>query len=290
MNENKLPVSVVIVTYKTRDLTRKALESLFSSSSLPEQVIVVDNSSQDGTAEMIKNEFPNVSLIGSKENLGFAKGNNKGISEAATQPYVWLLNSDTETGKNTLEELVAYMEKHPDVGALGPQMMYPDKSLQSVGGYFPSIFNVFYYLFPVAYFLPISWRVRLKSIALFPQPIPQNGLDVDYVTGAAVLLRRAALDQVGLMSEDYFMYFEETDMCWRMKKAGWKMRVISTEPVMHVYGGSFKSKYDKKRLTLFQESLAIFVKKNFSGLTKNLILLELWCFGALSIFLKKFKK
>lgn len=286
----KLPVSVVIVSFNTRDLTRKTLQALYNSSVLPEQVIVVDNNSQDDTAEMVKNEFPNAVLISSKENLGFAKGNNKGIIEAATQPYIWLLNSDTETGKNTLEELVAYMEKHPDVGALGPQMMYPDKSLQSVGGFFPSVVNVFYYLFPITYFLPISWRVRLKSIALFPQPIPQSGLDVDYVTGAAVLLRRAALDQIGLMPEDYFMYFEETDMCWRLKKAGWKMRVIPTDPVMHVYGGSFKSKYDKKRLTLFQESLAIFVKKNFSGLTKNLILLELRCFGALSIFLKQFKK
>jgi GT2 family glycosyltransferase len=239
---------------------------------------------------MVREEFPQVLLVESKENLGFAKGNNRAIKEAATQPFVWLLNSDTETGNRTLEQLFAYMEAHPEIGALGPQLIYPDNRLQSVGGYFPSILNVFYYLFPFLYFLPQAWRAHFKSIALFPQSIPERGLDLEYVTGAALLLRRTALDQVGLMSEDYFMYFEETDMCWRMKKAGWKIRAIPTDPVVHVYGGSFKSTYDKKRLKLFQESLAIFVKKNFSGMKKNIILLELFCFGNISILLKKFKR
>jgi len=286
----KLPVSVVIVSFNTKDLTRKALQALYNSHVLPEQVILVDNNSHDGSAQMVREEFPQVLLVESKENLGFAKGNNRAIKEAATQPFVWLLNSDTETGNRTLEQLVAYMEAHPEIGALGPQLIYPDNRLQSVGGYFPSILNVFYYLFPFVYFLPQAWRAHFKSIALFPQSIPERGLDLEYATGAALLLRRTALDQVGLMSEDYFMYFEETDMCWRMKKAGWKIRAIPTDPVVHVYGGSFKSTYDKKRLKLFQESLAIFVKKNFSGMKKNIILLELFCFGNISILLKKFKR
>lgn len=286
----KLPVSVVIVSFNTKDLTRKALQALYNSHVLPEQVILVDNNSHDGSAQMVREEFPQVLLVESKENLGFAKGNNRAIKEVATQPFVWLLNSDTETGNRTLEQLVAYMEAHPEIGALGPQLIYPDNRLQSVGGYFPSILNVFYYLFPFLYFLPQAWRAHFKSIALFPQSIPERGLDLEYVTGAALLLRRTALDQVGLMSEDYFMYFEETDMCWRMKKAGWKIRAIPTDPVVHVYGGSFKSTYDKKRLKLFQESLAIFVKKNFSGMKKNIILLELFCFGNISILLKKFKR
>jgi GT2 family glycosyltransferase len=286
----KLPVSVVIVSFNTKDLTRKALQALYNSRVLPEQVILVDNNSHDGSAQMVREEFPQVLLVESKENLGFAKGNNRAIKEAAIQPFVWLLNSDTETGNRTLEQLFAYMEAHPEIGALGPQLIYPDNRLQSVGGYFPSILNVFYYLFPFLYFLPQAWRAHFKSIALFPQSIPERGLDLEYVTGAALLLRRTALDQVGLMSEDYFMYFEETDMCWRMKKAGWKIRAIPTDPVVHVYGGSFKSTYDKKRLKLFQESLAIFVKKNFSGMKKNIILLELFCFGNISILLKKFKR
>ena len=109
------------------------------------------------------------------------------------------------------------------------------------------------------------------------------------MTGAASLLRRKALDEVGLMPEDYFMYFEETDMCFRMKKAGWQVKAIDCEPVMHVYGGSFRTKHDSRRLSLFQESLVMFVKKNYTGLKKSIILLEVFLFGRLSILLKGLK-
>ena len=287
--ENTLPVSVIVVSFNTKELTRKALRALFNTSKLPAQVVVVDNDSKDGSVDMVKEEFPEVVVIENKENLGFAKGNNVAIRQLASQPYIWLLNSDTETGKNSLELLVEYIEKHPEVGALGPQMLYPNGELQSVGGYFPSIVNVFYYLLPLVFFLPRVWRCRLKSIALFPQPIPDGGLDLDYVTGAASLLRRKALDEVGLMPEDYFMYFEETDMCFRMKKAGWQVKAIDCEPVMHVYGGSFRTKHDSRRLSLFQESLVMFVKKNYTGLKKSIILLEVFLFGRLSILLKGLK-
>ena len=287
--DKKLPVSVILVSFNTKDLTRKALLALYNSGKLPEQVIVVDNDSRDGSVQMINDEFPEALLIESKENLGFAKGNNLGIKQLATQPYIWLLNSDTETSKNSLEQLVVYMENHREIGALGPQMVYPNKEFQSVGGFFPSAANVFYYLFPVAFFLPKSWRKKLRSIAVFPQQIPPQGLELDYVTGAAALLRRSALDQAGLMPEEYFMYFEETDMCWRMKQAGWKMMVINAEPVMHVYGGSFKTKYDPRRLKLFQGSLIKFVRKNYTGWKKRAILTEIFLFGGLSIFLKKLK-
>lgn len=286
---NKLPVSVIIVSFNTKNLTRKALQALYNSSKFPEQVILVDNNSQDGSVEMVKQEFPQVLLIESKENLGFAKGNNLGIKTFASQPYIWLLNSDTETGKNSLEQLVSYMDKHSKIGALGPQMIYPNNELQSVGGFFPSINNVFYYLIPFAFFLPKLWRRKLKSMAIFPRLIPEDGLELDYVTGAAVLLRREALDQVGLMPEDYFMYFEETDMCWRMKKTGWKIKVINTDPVVHVYGGSFKTKYDPRRLQLFQESLIKFVKKNYSGWKKLCIVTEVIFFGQVTLLLKRIK-
>jgi hypothetical protein len=288
--ENKLPVSVIIVSFNTKDLTHRALQALYNSNKLPEQIILVDNNSQDGSGEMLRSEFPEVLLIESKENLGFAKGNNLGIKTFASQPYIWLLNSDTETGKNSLEQLVDYMENHPRVGALGPQMIYPNKELQSVGGFFPSISNVLYYFLPFVYFLPKSWRKKLKSMAIFPQLIPENGLELDYVTGAAVLLRREVLDQVGLMPENYFMYFEETDMCWRMKKNGWEIKVINTDPVMHVYGGSFKTKYDPRRLQLFQESLIKFIKKNYFGWKKILILGEVFLLGKISLFLKGLKE
>lgn len=289
MSENKIPVSVIIVSFNTRELTCKALRALYNSSQLPEQVIVVDNNSHDDSVAAIRAEFPEALVIETKANLGFAGGNNRGIKEAANQPYIWLLNSDTETGKNSLEQLFDYLKNYPEVGAVGPQLVYLNGALQSTGGFFPTPFNVLCYLLPFTYFLNHKQRERLHSIALYPQKIPANGLELDYVTGAALLVRRAVIDQVGLMPEEYFMYFEETDWCYQMRKAGFKLQVVDCEPVMHIYGGSFKTKYDPKRLRMFLKSLKTFVRKNYRGLDKFIILLELFLFGHLSVWIKSLK-
>lgn len=293
MNElkvkNKIPVSVIIVSFNTKELTRKALAALYNSEKLSEQIIVVDNNSNDDSVQMIKTEFPGVILIENKENLGFAKANNLAIREKVNQPFTWLLNSDTEVGAQTLGELFKYMEAHPRIGALGPQLVYPDEKGQSVGGFFPSPANVLRLLLSLSFVLPKFYCRKLKDTALYPQPLPTDGLNLDYVTGAAMFLRKAALDQAGLLGEDYFMYFEETDLCWRLKKAGWEVKATATDPVKHVYGGSFRAKYDPKRLKIFLASLKIFVKKNYRGFNKCAILLELFLFGRLSLTIKSLK-
>lgn len=289
MPNEKIPVSVIVVSFNTRDLTRKALNALFNSSKLPEQVIVVDNDSKDDSVEIIRREFPQVTLIESRENLGFAKANNLAIRTAVSQPYIWLLNSDTETGVQSLEQLYNFLEKHQDFGAVGPQLVYPNKSLQSAGGFFPTFANVFTYLIPITFLFTSSIKKKLRSIAIFPQQIPDDGLDIGYATGAALFARKQAIDDAGLMPEAYFMYFEETEMCYKMRQKGWKIRVINTEPVMHVYGGSFKTKYDPRRLKIFLNSLKIFVKRNYSGCKKNLILCEIFALGWLSFIIKRIK-
>jgi len=285
MNENRLPISVIIVNYKTPELTLNALKALFLSSKLPSQVILVDNGSKDKTVELVKTEFPQVVIIESEKNLGFAGGNNIGIKRAS-QPYVWLLNSDTETGYKTMEQVYDYLVEHQDCGAVGPQLIYPTKELQSVGGFFPNILNIFYYLLPWPILLPNFLRKKLHSIALLPQMINNNGLQLDYVTGAAIMVRREVIDQIGLMPEDYFMYFEETDWCLQMKRYNWKVMVVRTDPVIHVYGGSFKSKRDAQRLYVFLSSLRKFVRRNYTGLKKIIILAEVFLFGRLSIIIK----
>lgn len=290
MQGKTIPVTVIIVNYKTPVLTRRALLALFNSSAQPVEVVLVDNNSQDNTLELVKQEFPQVKIIANTENLGFAKANNQAIRQFAAQPYIWLLNSDTEPGEKSLEELFNFMTSHSKVGALGPQLVYPTRELQSVGGYFPSIFNVFMYLVPFTVFLPKFIRRKLKSLVIFPQILPKEGREIEYVTGAALLLRKEALDKVGLLSEDYFMYFEETDLCLRLKRAGWEIKAVDTDPVMHVYGGSFKTKYDPKRLSIFLASLSLFVKKNCTGFKRSIILAEIILFGRLSILLKRFKR
>lgn len=288
-NKQTVPVSVIIVNYKTKELTYTALVSLYRSSVLPREIILVDNHSEDGLVEIVRKDFPEVVVIVNKENVGFAKANNRAIREYSTQPYIWLLNSDTETGEKSLEELYVYMNSYTKIGALGPQLMYPTGEWQSVGGFFPTISNVFIYLIPITIFLPKKNRQRLKSIALFPQPILKDGIELDYVTGAACMLRKEALEEVGLLAEDYFMYFEETDLCFRLKKAGWIVRAIDTDPVMHVYGGSFKTKYDEKRLRLFLKGLRIFIKKYIKGLPGLVMIGEIVCLGQISLLLKRLK-
>lgn len=286
MSANKVPVTVIIVHYKTLELTVKALRALFASAVLPMQVILVDNNSEDGIETVLGSEFPGVEYVGNTDNVGFAKANNEAIRSRATEPYIWLLNSDTETSPATLGELVAYMGVHAEVGALSPQLVYPDRSWQSVGGYFPTPSNVFRYLFPISAVLPASWRKGLRDLALYPQEIVGSGFDLDYVTGAAMFLRRSALDEAGLLGEDYFMYFEETDLCWRLREKGWAVRAIPSRPVMHVYGGSFRRRHDPARLRLFLESLKTFTRLHLHGWRRALILLLVTLGGPVSIRLK----
>lgn len=289
MDKKILPVSVVIGTYKTKDMAMKALAALYAGVSLPAQVIVIDNNSGDGTIEALRAVFPQVYYVQNERDLGYAGSNNRAIREFVTQPYVWLLSSDTEPGMESLQQLYEYMESHIEVGAVGPQLVYPDRSLQSVGGFFPSPTNVFFYLIPITKLLPRKVRGKLKQIGILPQPLPDNGLELDYVTGAAIFLRKKALDQIGLMSEDFYMYFEDTDLCLRLRRAGWKCIVINSDPVMHVYGGSFKTRYDKRRLAITMESLILFIKKHYSGWKRNLMIAEVRLLGPVSLLVKRLK-
>ena len=289
MEKRIIPVSIIIGTYKTKDVALKALGAIFAGNSLPKQVIVIDNNSGDGAIEFLRGSFPQVTYAQNETNLGCAGSNNRAIREFVTEPYVWILGSDTEIGAYSLEQLYDYMESHPDVGVVGPQLVYPDRSLQSVGGYFPTPLNVFLYLFPVTKLLPVSIRRKIRQIGITPQPIPDSGLELDYVTGAAMLIRKKGLDEVGLMADDFYMYFEDTDICLRLQRAGWKSVVINSDPVMHIYGGSFKTRYDKRRLKITLDSFAVFIRKHYSGWKRNLMLAEIRLLGPLSLLVKQLK-
>lgn len=281
-----MSVSLVIVNWNTPALTCAAIASVRQGSVVPAEIIVVDNGSGDGSVETIQQQFPSITVVGLNENLGFAKANNFAIREHATQPYVWLLNSDTEVGAHSLEELVQFLDDHDGVGAVGPQLVYPDGSLQSVGGYFPTVPNVKRYLLPVGVLLPAPLRARLHNIGLAPQPFPKEGREIDSVTGAALLLRKKALDEVGLLGEEYFMYFEEMDLCKRLALAGWKRVVIGCDPVMHIAGGSFQKKEDPERLRYFLESLVVFTNKWYRGPRRWGVVFLVRVLGPFSIWLK----
>ena len=251
--------------------------------------MVVDNGSVDGSAEIVAKEFSRVKLIKSAINLGYAKANNLAIKCVKDARYVWLLNSDTEVGRNVLQQSFDFLEANSAVAAIEPQLVYPSGAWQSVGGFFPTPINVLAYLVPLINFFPRQWRVKCKLIGLYPQEIKQEGKDLDYVTGAALFLRRSALEQVGVLNENYFMYFEEVDLCWRLRSAGWKIMAIKSDPVVHIYGGSFKTQYAARRLKLFLDSMTLFVRNNYTGFKKMAILAEIRILGSISLFFKGLK-
>lgn len=285
MNENKLPVSVLMVSFHTRELTLKALRALFSGTKIPKQVIVVDNASSDGSVEAIEEKFPHVQIIRNDHNVGFGRANNQALLNV-TEPYVWLLNSDTEVGERTLEELVVYMDEHKRVGVVGPQLVYPNGSLQSVGGFFPTAWNVFFHLFPVYRVLPHTLQQRLRLMGIVGQEIRGKEIVLDYVTGAALFARTNVLREVNGFDERHFLYFEETDLCYRIAKKGWDIRAIHTDPVIHIGGGSFRSRRTWKRMRAFYDGLEMFVNHHYDGYMRWCIIAQLRWFSFISMVIK----
>jgi GT2 family glycosyltransferase len=201
--------------------------------SLTIEIIVVDNASTDGSVDMVRAEFPQVTLIANPSNTGFPAANNLGIA-AAQGRYVLLLNPDTEVLGQALATLVGYMDAHPDVGIVGPQLLHPDGSIQSSRRRFPTLATLF---------LESTWLERrappglLRRYYFLDQPYRVT-LDVDWVTGAAMLARHEAIEQVGGIDEGFFMYSEELDWCRRVKAAGWRVVYHPAAQIIHHMGKS----------------------------------------------------
>ena len=239
-------LAVVIVSWNVRDLLEACLRSLWADldrAGLEARVMVVDNGSADGTPEMVAEAFPQVQLIASQENLGFAAGNNLAIrailqnAQHATRDvqYIWLLNPDTEVQPGATAALLAGLKAEPRAGVAGAKLLYADGSLQQSAFHFPGLVQLAFEFFPFPlrfYDTPLNGRYprRLYDAAL---PFP-----VDHPLGAAMMVRAEAVAQVGLMDEGYRMYCEEIDWCWRMRQAGWRALCVPTACVIHHAGQS----------------------------------------------------
>jgi GT2 family glycosyltransferase len=197
------------------------------------EIIVVDNASTDGSVDMVRAEFPAVTLIANPTNAGFPAANNLGI-EAAQGRHVLLLNPDTEVLGHALATMAGYADIHPDVGIVGPQLLHPDKSVQSSRRRFPTLATLC---------LESTWLERwaprrlLRHYYFLDQP-DQMTLDVDWVTGAAMLARLETIQQVGGIDEGFFMYSEELDWCRRVKAAGWRVVYHPAAQIIHYMGKS----------------------------------------------------
>ena len=214
--------------------------------------IVVDNGSQDRSGNEVKKSFPFVHLIENEKNLGFAKASNQGLRKASGR-YVLLLNPDTQVKSGAIEQLVSFMNAHPDVGIAGAQLFNADGSKQNSIANFPSLATELLNKNFLRWLFPGTFPGKERD---YPEPI-----EVDSVIGACMMARRDALDQVGLLDEDYFLFLEETDWCYRMKKADWKIYHVPQAEVYHFQGKSAEAVKKRARVE-FYRSRYHFFKKN----------------------------
>ncbi len=235
---NQPLVSVVIVSFNTCDLLRDCLRTLDAQSQgIDKEVFVVDNASRDGSADMVAGEFPEVYLIRSQVNLGFAGANNKAFSKAAGR-YVVLLNSDAFLEPDALGRAIAHMDCEPDVGIGGARLLGRDGSWQPSARLFPSLWNDFLTISGLSARFPLSPFFGRPDRTWADQNLPA---DVDWVPGAFTIIRRDALEAVGYFDETFFLYYEEVDLCKRFRTAGYGVRYWPDVRVVHLGGESSKT-------------------------------------------------
>ena len=247
-----------IVNWNTRDLLRGCLKSIYENPPQMEyEVFVVDNASTDGSWEMVKREFPDIKLIRNQENLGFARANNQALRESKGK-YILLLNPDTIILPDSLDTLVKFMDEQPDVGASGPKILNPDGSLQPSCRSFPTLMTAFFEETLLSRLFSKNKLINKYKMGYWNH---NNIGEVDQPMGSALLIRRKVIEQVGLLDEQFYMYYEEVDWCYRMKKAGWKIYFIPQAQIIH-YGGVSASKNISKNLIELYHSRYKFFRKH----------------------------
>jgi GT2 family glycosyltransferase len=255
----KPTVGVVVVSYNTCELLRQCLRST-TNTSVETRVVVVDNASPDGSAAMVAREFPHVRLIANPDNRGFAAGTNQGLLALRDEcEYLLLLNPDARLCRGALDELVRFMQAHPRVGVAGARLLYPDGRHQEGAWRFPTLAMAFFDLFPPRG--PLLGRLQGSYLnGRYAEEQWEAPFPIDHPLGAVMLIRRAALDEVGLFDEGYWMYAEEVDWCFRCKGAGWAIWQVPAARAVHV-GGAATSQFRGRSLVALHRSRLRFTQR-----------------------------
>ena len=252
-----IDLSVIIVNWNTRDLLVRCLNSITQvTQRMKAEIFVVDNRSSDESGRTVKERFSQVILIENETNLGFAGANNQALRRSKGN-YLLLLNPDTQVKEEPIQKLISMMDAHPDVGITGVQLLNSDGSKQNSIANFPSLATELLNKSLLRWLSPGKFPGKEKD---YPEPI-----EVDSVIGACMMVRREALDQVGLLDEDYFLFLEETDWCYRMKRAGWKIYHVPDAEVYHFQGKSAEKEKKRARVEYFRSRYHFF-KKNKGNL------------------------
>lgn len=261
----RVDLSIIIVSWNVRELLRRCLDSIAASMGGPPahspylyEVILVDNGSQDGTVEAVRAGYPWVRLIANTENAGFTRANNQGLRLSLGR-CILLLNPDTEIVGDALPAMLAYMDAHPHIGGLGPQLRFPDGRPQSSRRRFPTYATAFIESTPLQRWFPRSRLLQRYYMSDVPDGHPHP---VDWLVGACLLLRREVVESVGLLDERFFMYSEELDYAWRMHQAGWPLVYFPEAVVVH-HEAQSSGQVAAERLILFHTSKVAFFRKWF---------------------------
>ena len=257
-DENRMDISIVIVNWNTKDMLRDCLNSIKKEKGmLTVQTLVIDNDSADGSREMVGYDFPEVKLINSGGNVGFAKANNIATGYAESQ-LVLFLNPDTIVLPGSLQKMVNYMDVNPTVGALGCMMIGADGEPQPLGlQWNPTpVTKLIEMLF-------ISTETLDKIKSILPYKDPYQSGQVKILFGGCLMVRKAILDQVGWFDERYFMYVEDADLCRKIAERGWRLYYLSEAQIVHLGGGATKNRSSKYETLMTLESLSKSMMKHY---------------------------
>jgi GT2 family glycosyltransferase len=254
MDERTIDLAIALVNWNNRDYLRQCLESIEAAQlSLKYEVVVADHGSMDGSREMLAQRFPYVRIVENQGNVGVARGNNQCIQHSSGR-YIYILNNDTVVNRASIEAMVDFLDEHPQAGAVGGNLFNPDGTLQSSFCAFPTLWEEF---------LLVSHLGR----ALNPYFPSHNGRwptvrAVDWISSASIVVRRAAIVEIGLIDESYFIYSDETDWQYRLWQAGWPVYYLPEVTTVHYGGGSFRP--GGRRYTLVYRGRMLFARKHYA--------------------------
>ena len=235
-----MQISIIIVNWNTKDLLRDCLQSIYEySRGFSFEVIVVDNASNDDSCSMVKSLYPECILIESKENLGFVKGNNLGLSHAKGD-YIFYLNPDTRLISNSIFAMKKMLDDNADLGAVGCKLIYPSGKTQYVcARTFPTPLNQFFFLSLLNRIFPHSRFFSTVELGFWDH---NDSRYIDCLSGACILARSEIINTLGGFDENIFMYAEDVDLCYQIKQLGWKLFYLADQKIIHFSGASSKQK------------------------------------------------
>lgn len=258
-----MDVSIVVLNYNTRDDLRRCVRALLDERSatpaIDSEIIVVDNASSDGSAEMIAAEFPSVGLIRAPHNGGFAYGNNLALQRAQGDAIL-LLNPDALLPAGGLDRMLRVLQAHPEAAIIGPKLLRSDGSIHlACRRSFPTPSIAFYRLSGLSRLFPKSKRFGRYNLTYVDPNLP---IEVDSVCGACMLVRRRVINHIGLLDERFFMYGEDLDWCLRARQAGWSVRYEPSVVVQHLHGAASRKRALRTNFHFFR-AMDLFYRKHY---------------------------